>query len=209
MIQTTLAAQAEVYAKESADRERILLADFEVRLQHATAVNHTPPASPNSSTRSTIPKICLNMGSPSILYNGLGGTSTSALSKAAVGRASAVASASSSSTSTQENFYKILTMDQSKIEKALNEREEDPVTDSRLVASLKFFDDYNHRGGRKSLREFLGHTCWLRTLERVQGLTIPDESDGDSELRNFLESIFNSPEPFNISVETTFLAHKV
>ena len=54
MIQTALAAQAEVYAKESADRERILLADFEVRLQHATAVNHTPPASPNSSTRSTI-----------------------------------------------------------------------------------------------------------------------------------------------------------
>ena len=34
MIQTALAAQAEVYAKESADRERILLADFEVRLQH-------------------------------------------------------------------------------------------------------------------------------------------------------------------------------
>ena len=86
MIQTALAAQVEVYAKESADRERILLADFEVRLpQHDTAVNHTPPppASPNSSTRSTIPKICLNMGSPSILYNGLGGTSTSALSKAA------------------------------------------------------------------------------------------------------------------------------
>ena len=34
MIQTALAAQVEVYAKESADRERILLADFEVRLQH-------------------------------------------------------------------------------------------------------------------------------------------------------------------------------
>ena len=70
MIRTALAAQAEVYAKESTDRKCILLADFEVRLQHATAVNHTPPASPNSSTRSTIPKICLNMGSPSVLYNG-------------------------------------------------------------------------------------------------------------------------------------------
>ena len=55
-------------------------------------------------------------------------------------------------------------MDQVKIEKSLNEREDDPVTDSGLVASLKFFDDYNHRGGRRSLREFLGHT-WLRTLE--------------------------------------------
>ena len=33
-------------------------------------------------------------------------------------------------------------------------REEDSVTESGLVASLKFFDDYNynHRGGRKSLR---------------------------------------------------------
>ena len=99
-------------------------------------------------------------------------------------------------------------MDQSKIEKSLNEREEDPATDSGLVASLKFFDDYNHRGGRKSLREFLGHT-WLRTLKRVQGVPIPDESDGNSELRNFLESIFNSPESFNIRVETSFLTHKV
>ena len=105
-----------------------------------------------------------------------------------------VSAASSSSTATQEDFYKLLTiMDQSKIEKSLNEREETPVTDSGLVASLKFFDDYNHRGGRKSLREFLGRT-WLRTLERVQGAPIPDESDGDSELRNFLESIFHSPE---------------
>ena len=128
MIQTALAAQVEVYKKESADRERIILADFAVRLQHATAVTTTPPASPNSSTRSTVPRTCLNMGSPSVLYNGLGGTSTSAMSKAAVGRASALASAPSSSTSTQEDFYKPLTMDQSKIEKSLNEREEDPVT---------------------------------------------------------------------------------
>ena len=111
MIQTALAAQAGIYNKESADRERILLADFEVRLQHATAVNTTPPASPNSSTLSAVPRTRLNMGSPSVLYNGLGGTSTSATSKAAVGRASALASASSSSTSTQEDFYKLLTMD--------------------------------------------------------------------------------------------------
>ena len=122
------------------------------------------------------------------------------MSKAVVGRASALASASSSSTSTQEDFYKTFSMDQTKIEKSLNEQDEAPVTDSGLVASLKFFDDYNHRGGRKSLREFLGHT-WLRTDS--------DESDSDSELRNFLESIFNSPESFNIRVETSFLTHKV
>ena len=149
------------------------------------------------------------MGSPSsVLYNGLGGTSKSTLSKAAVGRASALASASSSSTSTQEDFYKLLTMDQSKIEKSLNERDDDPVTDSGLVASLKFFDDYNHKGGRKYLREFLGHT-WLRTLERVQGVIVPDESEGEGELQKFLETIFNSPESFNIRVETDFLANKV
>ena len=75
------------------------------------------------------------------------------------------------------------------------------------MASLKFFDDYNHRGGRKSLRDFLGHT-WLRTLERVQGVPIPEESDGDSELRNFKESIFNSPESVNIRMETSFLTYK-
>ena len=99
-------------------------------------------------------------------------------------------------------------MDQPKIEKFLSERDDDPVTDSGLVASLKFFDDYNHKGGRKSLREFLGHT-WLRTLGRIQGVIIPDESEGEGYLRNFLESIFNSPDSFNIRVETDFLAHKV
>ena len=96
-------------------------------------------------------------------------------------------------------------MDQCKNEKSLKERKEDPVTDSGLVASLKFFDDYNHMGGRKSLREFLGH-IWLRTLERVQGVPIPDESDGDSALRIFLDSVFHSPESFNIRVETDFVA---
>ena len=90
-------------------------------------------------------------------------------------------------------------MDQTKIEKSLNEREEDPVTDSGLVASLTFFEG----------EEDPYASSWLRALERVQGVTIPDESDGDPELRNFLESIFNSPESFNILVETAFLVHKV
>ena len=154
MIQTALTAQAKIYQQESESKERALIKDFEARLLKATAVNKTPPGSPTSSTRSTVRKTCLNMGS-SVIYNGLGGTSTSAMSKAAVGRASALASASSSSTSTQEDFYKTFSMDQTKIEKSLNERDEDPVTDSGLVASLKFFDDYNHQGGRKPLREFL------------------------------------------------------
>ena len=114
-----------------ADFHRTELAALAARLQNspASAVPTLPASPTNSSTRSTVPRTRLNMGSPSVLYNGLGGTSTSAMSKA-VGRASALASASSSSTSTQEDFYKLLTMDQSKIEKSLNEREEDPVTDS-------------------------------------------------------------------------------
>ena len=74
--------------------------------------------------------------------------------------------------------------------------------------SLKFFDDYNHRGGRKSLREFLGKT-WLRTLERMQEVPVPDESEGEPDLRNFVESVFNAPESFNLRVETAFLLHKV
>ena len=119
MIQEALAAQAEVHRRESADRERLLLAGFEVRLQHSSdSAVHTPPASPNSSTRSTLKRTTLDMDS-SVVYTGLGGTSTSALSKAAVSRASALASVSSSSTSTQEDFYKTFSMDQTKIEKSL------------------------------------------------------------------------------------------
>ena len=99
-------------------------------------------------------------------------------------------------------------MDQTKIERTLLERESNQVTDSGIVASLKFFDDYIHRGGCKSLREFRGQT-WLRTLERVQGVTIPDESDGEADLWSFLESVFNSPESFNIRIEAAFLCNTV
>ena len=122
------------------------------------------------------------MSSPSLVFNALGGTSTSTMATAAATRASAPAS--SSSNPAQEEFYATFARDQTKIEQSLIERDEDPVTDSGLLASLKFFDGYNHKGGRRSLREFLGHT-WLRTLERVQGVTIPDESKGTGELRNF------------------------
>ena len=199
MIQQALDTQAEAHRKE--------LAAQAAHYQISSAVPPPAPASPpNSSTRSIVPRgIRLNMGSPSsVFYNGLGGTSTSAMSQAAVGRASA----SSSSVSPQEDFYKLLTLDQSKNKKSLNERKEDPVTDSGLVASLKFFDEYNRLGGRRSLREFLGH-IWLRTLERVQGVPIPDESDGNSAWRIFLASVFHSPDSFNIRVETDFVPIKI
>ena len=153
IIQTALAVQTEAHKKESADREDILFADFEDRLRRATAVK-TPPASPGSSTRSTVKRTTLDMGSL-LVYNGLGGSSTSAISQAAALRHT---SAASSSTSAQEEFYQIFSMDQTKLERSLLEREKSHVTDSGLVESLKFFDDYNHRGGRKSLRDFLGPT---------------------------------------------------
>ena len=114
-----------------------------------------------SSTRSTIKRTTLDVDSSLLYKNGLGGTSTSAISQAAVNRHTSAVPPST--TSAQEDFYKIFSMDQTKIERSILEREEQ-VTDSGLVASLKFFDDYNHREGRKSLREFLGQT-WLRTLE--------------------------------------------
>ena len=197
MIQNALAAQAIIHRDE--------LASQAARFQQASSAVPSPPASPtNSSTRSTVPRTRLSMGSPSLTFNNLGGTSTSVLSQAAVGRASA----SSSSIPSPEDLYRLLALDQSKNEKSLTERKEDPVTESGLVSSLQFFDEYNHLGGRRSLREFLGHT-WLRTLERVQGVPVPDESDGDSALRVFLASVFHSPDSFNIRVETDFLAIKL
>ena len=101
LIQDALAAQA--------DNHRTELAALAARFQNssASAVPTTPASPTASSTRSTVPRTHLNMGSPSLVYNGLGGTSTSALSKAAVGQASALASASSSLTSTQEDFYNL------------------------------------------------------------------------------------------------------
>jgi len=207
MIQEALATQAEAHNKELAEKLAEQAARF--RTSSASAAHTTPVASPTvSSTRSTVPRTRLNMSSPSLVFNGLGGTSTSAMATAAVNRASALASASSSSNPAQEDFYATFARDQTKIEQSLIERDEDPVTDSGLLASLKFFDSYNHKGGRRSLREFLGHT-WLRTLERVQGVTIPDESKGAGELRNFLETVFDSPESFNIRVETDFVAIKL
>ena len=62
-------------------------------------------------------------------------------------------------------------MDQTKLEKHLNDRPKDPLTMPGLFASLKHFDDYNYHGGRKCLREMLG-PVWLQTLAWVQEVTI-------------------------------------
>ena len=82
------------------------------------------------------------MGSPSLVFNGLGGTSTSEMAiPAAVARASALAAASSSSNPSQQDFFydSFVARDQTKLELSLIERNDDPgvVTDSGLLASLK------------------------------------------------------------------------
>ena len=63
--------------------------------------------------------------------------------------------------------------------------------------------------GGESLNGISWVQSGLRTLERVQGVTIPDESEGEADLRGFLESVFNLPESFNIRVEAAFLRHKL
>ena len=69
MIQDALAAQAETHRKE--------LAAQAAHFRTSSAVP-SPPASPtNSSTRSTVPRTRLSMGSPSLVFNGLGGTMNS------------------------------------------------------------------------------------------------------------------------------------
>ena len=77
--------------------ELAALAARSLQTPPASAVPTSPASPTNSSTRLTVPRTRLIMGSPSVFYNGLFST-TSAMSKAAVGRASALASASSSST---------------------------------------------------------------------------------------------------------------
>ena len=96
----------------------MLAARFQNSSASASAAPTTPAASPTaSSTRSTVPRNRLNMGSSSLVYNRLGGTSTSAISQAAVHRHT---SAVPVSTSTPEDFYKLVfSMDQTKIEKSL------------------------------------------------------------------------------------------
>ena len=59
------------------------------------------------------------------------------------------------------------------------------------IGDFKIFDNYNELGGRKGLREVMG-VKWLRVLEFTRGVSVPDDSRGDSELRIFLEALFVS-----------------
>jgi hypothetical protein len=45
---------------------------------------------------------------------------------------------------------------------------------------------------------------WLRVLEFTQGVSVPDESTGDSELRIFLETLFASTNSQNFRLEQAF-----
>ena len=45
---------------------------------------------------------------------------------------------------------------------------------------------------------------WLRVLELTQGVLIPDDSRGDSELRIFLEALFVSTNTQNFRLERAF-----
>ena len=94
-------------------------------------------------------------------------------------------------------------MTQSQVEKDLVQRPDDPVTEKGLYARLQAFDDYNNLGGRKGLREVMG-AKWLRVLEFTQGVLIPDDSRGDSELRIFLETLFISTNTQNFRLERAF-----
>jgi len=113
LIQQALTAQAEIHRKELAEQTRVS-DEIVARLQRSSSsAVRTPPLSP-SSTRTTVPRARLDMGSPQIVYNELGGTSTSALSQAAVARATGLASASSSLTSKGESLS---TLDDGSIQK--------------------------------------------------------------------------------------------
>ena len=118
MIQEALATQAEAHNKELA--AKLAEQAARVRTSSASSAAHTTPvASPTaSSTRSTVPRTRLNMSSPSLVFNALGGTSTSAMATAAATRASAPAS--SSSNPAQEDFYATFARDQTKIEKTIS-----------------------------------------------------------------------------------------
>ena len=72
-----------------------------------------------------------------------------------------------------------MSLSQSQVEKDLIQRPDDPVTEKGLYARLQSFDAYNELGGRKGLREVMG-VKWHRVLELTRGVSVPDDSRGDS-----------------------------
>ncbi len=147
--------------------------------------------------------------SSGITYNSRGGIYTTPL--ATMTRPSLTNSTGSPTTSSgggihasgSQEYFQALTITQSQVEKDLVQRPDDPVTEKGLYARLQAFDDYNNLGGRKGLREVMG-AKWLRVLEFTQGVLIPDDSRGDSELRIFLETLFISTNTQNFRLERAF-----
>ncbi len=89
------------------------------------------------------------------------------------------------------------------MEKDLVQRPEDQVTETGLQDRLQAFDEYNNLGGRKGLREVMG-VKWLKVLEVTRGVSVPDDSQGESVLRNFLETLFDSTDTENFRLERAF-----
>ena len=125
-----------------------------------------------------------------ISYNSMGGIYTTPL--ATMARPSLTTSTGTSTTSSggsiqasgPQEYFQTLTINQSQVEKDLVQRPDDPVTEKGLYARLQAFDDYNNLGGRKGLREVMG-VKWLWVLEVTRGVSVPDDSQGESELRIF------------------------
>jgi hypothetical protein len=147
--------------------------------------------------------------SSGITYNSMGGIYTTPL--ATMARPSLTNSTGSPTTSSgggiqtsgSQECFQALTITQSQVEKDLVQRPDDPVTEKGLYARLQAFDDYNNLGGRKGLREVMG-AKWLRVLDFTRGVSIPDDSRGDSELRVFLENLFVSINTQNFRLERAF-----
>jgi len=147
--------------------------------------------------------------SSGITYNSMGGIYTTPL--ATMARPSLATSSVTSTTSSgggiqtsgSHEYFQTLSINQSQVEKDLVQRPDDPVTETGLQARLQAFDDYNNLGGRKGLREVMG-AKWLRVLEVTRGVSIPDDSRGDSELRVFLENLFVSINTQNFRLERAF-----
>ena len=147
--------------------------------------------------------------SSGITYNSMGGIYATPL--ATMPRPSLTTSTTSPSASSgggtqasgSQEYFQALSINQSQVEKDLLQRPDDPVTEKGLYTRLQAFDDYNNLGGRKGLREVMG-AKWLRVLEFTQGVSVPDESRGDSELRIFLENLFVSTNTQNFRLERAF-----
>ena len=143
-------------------------------------------------------------------YNSMGGISSTPLATmpqpVPAGHTSASSGDNSSTANAQPaaaDYFQTMSLNQSKVEKDLVQRPDDPVTEQGLYARLQNFDTNNELGGRKGLREVMG-VKWLRVLEFTQGVSVPDESRGDSEFRIFLESLFVSTNTQNLRLERAF-----